>query len=193
LSSLELVAQLEGVGVLTSVGLQLDGEITPERAEAMGRLLGRAHSMLQFAIGDWMIEMLKRFGDDAYQMFEALGVSEEARQQYLRVSERVALERRRDALSWSHHREVARLDDIDQEVWLERAEANSWSKNEMYQAMKDELGPRATAELPPPAIVVHRIEEAAKRVAREAIVLDDDNYSIERKLLDELRASLGMT
>jgi putative SOS response-associated peptidase YedK len=39
--------------------------------------------------------------------------------------------RRREVLSWSHHREVAALPPAEQDEWLDRAEAEKWDRNDL--------------------------------------------------------------
>jgi len=134
----ELVAfsSLEQSGALTRVGLLLPVNITDSEYEALGFALGEAQRSIQFAIGDYILAGEHLFGQEAYQLQESLGISVEQRRQYVRVSERIPIGRRRVELTWSHHREVAAMDPADQDAWLEDAVTNGWNKQELASHMK---------------------------------------------------------
>lgn len=138
MTDLELTpfVSLEHSGALSRVGLRLPIDITRDQYEALGYALGEAHRAVQFAVGDYILEGEKLFGQDAYQLQESLGISEEQRRQWVRVAERIPLERRRPELTWAHHREVAAQEPDDQDAWLEQAVANNWTKGEMVAHMK---------------------------------------------------------
>lgn len=111
-------------------------DTTEGEYEALGFALGEFHRALQFACGDYILDGEKIFGERAYQLQESLGLSEEQRRQYVRVSERIPIERRRKELSWAHHREVAALEPAEQDRWLALAVENSWNKAELVAVMR---------------------------------------------------------
>jgi hypothetical protein len=91
--------------------------------EEIGKFIERSSESVQFWRGDWLNygentydQWSQYFGDDktAYQTL--------ANEKY--VSHRIAPERRRDTLTWSHHREVADLEPEEQEEMLSMAEKN---------------------------------------------------------------------
>jgi hypothetical protein len=55
------------------------------------------------------------------------------------------LSRRRDALSFQHHAEVAALPEAEQDLWLSRAKTDGWSRNELRRRLADRARPIATA------------------------------------------------
>jgi hypothetical protein len=70
--------------------------------------------------------------------------------------------RRRDTLSFQHHAEVAALDDPQQHLWLRRAEAGDWSRNELRRRLAAERNARTA----PAEQVCVRIEIAVEREHR---------------------------
>ncbi len=141
MSELAAFASLEHSGALTLVGLRLPVDTSTAEYEALGFALGGMHRAVQFAVGDYILDGERLFGQEAYQLQESLGISEEQRRQYVRVSERIPFERRRKELSWAHHREVAAMEPIEQDAWLEKAVLNQWNKNELVSHLRpnDEL------------------------------------------------------
>ena len=127
---------------LSAIGLRLlDPELSFERFTELCWTLGRFHEAVRFAIGDAIIAGEKLYGEEAFQAFEALNLSEEGRREYLRVSERVPRSRRRRDLSWSHHRAVAALEPTAQKQWLKRASEEGMSHHEMREALRNGIEP----------------------------------------------------
>lgn len=129
---------------LTSIGLKLrDPDLPFEDFEQLCWMLGRFHEAVRFAIGDAIIVGEEMYGAEAFQAFEALNLSEDARLEYMRVSRRVPFSRRRKGLSWSHHRAVASLEPPAQKEWLRRAADEGLS----HHALREEL--RESGAAPP--------------------------------------------
>ena len=84
-------------------------------------MLGRFHEAVRFALGDALNTGPELYGERAYQAFEQMQLSEDARMEYGRVARQVPYSRRRKGLSWSHHRAVAALEPAEQKEWLKRA------------------------------------------------------------------------
>jgi hypothetical protein len=140
---LALLAQLETAGALSSIGLNLnDPDITYERFEAIGFLLGRMHQSLRFAIGDWLNLGEHLFQDRMYQAAEALGMSPDGMREYLRVAEKVPRSIRRKELTWSHHRAVASLPPSEQKEWLRRASSEQLSHHQLRDVLRNGVEPR---------------------------------------------------
>lgn len=139
--AVSIAQDLEKEGLLTPTSLVLTHEVTRDQYEALGFWLGRMHDSMRWAIGDFLLAGERIFGHEAWDMQEALGISIDSKQQYMRVSEAVLPHIRNAKLSWSHHRTLAPLTETEQEVWLEKAEANGWTNREMQVALRAELGP----------------------------------------------------
>jgi hypothetical protein len=70
-------------------------------------------------------------------MSEVLGLSEEGRREFMRVSERVPRSTRRASLSWSHHRAVAALPPAEQKTWLKTAADQRLSHAALRDALRE--------------------------------------------------------
>lgn len=129
---------------LSAIGLRLsDPDLPFSRFEELCYMLGRFHEAVRFAIGDAILIGEKLYGEDAFQAFEALHLSEAGRQEYLRVSEKVPRSRRRKDLSWSHHRAVAALEPVAQKEWLKRAADEGMSHHALRDELRNGAEPRA--------------------------------------------------
>ena len=141
--SLALLSELEKAGAISVVGLHLSQPDLPYATfEALCLMLGKLHEAVRFAIGDAIILGEKLYKEQAYQAFELLNISERGRQEYVRVSERVARSTRRKELSWSHHRAVAALPPPEQKRWLREASEGNLSHHALRDALRDGNPPR---------------------------------------------------
>jgi len=140
--SLALLAELESAGAISVTGLHLsDPNLSYDRYEALCVLLGRMHEAVRFAIGDAIIMGEKLYREMAYQAIEEMGISEEARREYVRVAQQVPRSIRRPDLSWSHHRAVATMEPPDQKEWLKRAADNRMSHHTLREAIREGAPP----------------------------------------------------
>jgi len=175
--------RLRSDGILSPVGLNLAKmNITRDEYEVLGFVLGGMHETLKWAIGDYLIEGERRYGEEAYQLQEALGISEESRRQYVRVAEAIPMPRRHSELTWSHHRSVAALDPIEQDEWLRRAQSEGWSKADLDAHRK------------PESVKTQVVVEDVIRTANEVVdsaELNGEGYKIPSQPVDELREALG--
>lgn len=94
------------------------------------------------------------------------------------VSRRFPPEYRFASLSWSHHREVAKLEPDVAHGWLQDAEAEGWSVHRMREAIRESkrlAAPKQTEAVPKPWHIVH--QDAVREIAElfagqpDAIVL----------------------
>ena len=131
---------------LSAIGLKLrDPDLPFEDFCDLCWMLGRFHEAVRFAIGDALNSGPELYGEQAYQAFEQLQLSEAGMMEYARVARQVPFSRRRKGLSWSHHRAVASLEPPEQKEWLRRAA----DENLSHHALRDAL--RAEGVQPPAA------------------------------------------
>ena len=152
----ELLDQLAASGALRPNGLYLsDPDISYEELVAVGALLAVIRRKVQFAMGDWLLQMEARFPEQFSQAAEVLEISEGGLQEYIRVAKQVPRSVRREKLSWSHHRAVAALtkvnedgkidSDVNSQIeWLERAETENLSHHQLRAALRTEDPPDPT-------------------------------------------------
>ncbi len=142
------VASLVPEGVrLTATGLTITNPNMPyQQAESIGYVLGDMHKSIQFAMGDWLIYIETQYPERWSQMAEALGVSEEKKREYRRVSAAVPRSVRRKNVDWSHHRAVAPLEPAQQREWLKKVETERMSHHALRDALRPSNGVVATRE-----------------------------------------------
>ena len=183
------IASFEAAGNLSTIGFTLPTEISFEQFEQICALFGTAHESMRWAIGDLIRQGEMIFGDDAFQAFERMGISEAMRNQYVRVAERIPMERRHMGLSWSHHRAVSSLEPEEQDTWLRRAEESGWSKYDLEEHLREQ---RATSTT---AVRQHErrigIADAAEVVYREAQPAEE-GFLVPRDPMERLGAALGI-
>lgn len=125
-------------GALSTIGLKLDPDTPYKQFENICFVLGKMHEAVRFAIGDAIMQGEALYGEQAYQAFEQLNISEDAMKEYVRVSTRVPRSTRRASLSWSHHRAVASLEPPRQKEWLRRAADEGLSHHALREALREE-------------------------------------------------------
>jgi hypothetical protein len=135
---IELLAQLERAGAITSTSLVLPPETTWEQYEALAGMLGQLHRTAGWLIGDLLNFGEKVYGETYVQAAAATGLAEQTLMNYASVCSRIPRARRRPSLPFSVHAEVAYLEPDEQERWLSEAEQEGWTRSELRLAMKGE-------------------------------------------------------
>lgn len=117
-------------------GLVVNGDPTFEEWKKCGEFLKQAEKSVQFWIGDWLNYGEHRWGEMYTQAIEITGQEYKTVRNEKWVSSKIELSRRRDNLSFSHHAEVAQLEPEEQDYWLDKAEEEGLSRNELRKAIK---------------------------------------------------------
>jgi hypothetical protein len=87
-----------------------------------GRRLARIVRCSQWWLGDWVRYGTAEYGEKYTAAAKLTGYDVHSLRNMSYVASRFSeVSRRRDALSWSHHAEVAALSPFEQDRWLERA------------------------------------------------------------------------
>jgi hypothetical protein len=123
---------------------------------AVGRRLSHVSSRATWALGDWLLFGERAYGTRYRSAVEATNLDYQTLRNYAWVAGSFAPHRRRSELSFQHHAELAALPEIEQDLWLNRAVAERWSRNELrrrVRAHRTGADPDATR----PALVV-RVE-----------------------------------
>jgi hypothetical protein len=160
--------------LVTRVGLQIPQDLTYEGWERAGRRLTDVMDSSAWCLGDWVVHGEKHYADRYRRAVDAVGLEYQTIRNYAWVARRFERSRRRTALSFQHHAEVARLGDEEQELWLGRAEELKWSRNELRRNIK---AVRSGVGSPPEKVSLPRIEADHNRVERwrAAAECTDDN------------------
>jgi hypothetical protein len=173
------LATLRDEGLWTGTALRLPVQTSTEEAIEIGAFLGDLHDSMQWAIGDYILACETLFGHEAYQVIESLRISEESRNQYVRVAQAIPPERRRNELTWSHHRAVYVLPPEGADALLEQAVANSWSKSELeaYKRGDENLGWRVN---------IKALMEVAHAIVDDARPSDNGAWEVDGHLIQRL-------
>lgn len=113
------------------VGLSLDATPTRESWERFGAWIGRVSSGHQWLIGDWLLCGEREWGITHEIAEHVSGLAESTLRDCRYVAHRFENPRRRESLSFGHHREVAALPPAEADALLARAESESLSRNQL--------------------------------------------------------------
>ena len=92
---------------LTVWGLAMSGDSSPQQCEECGQALRQVEEARQWAIGDWLVDGKRHYGDGLYKRAaEITGLSESALQQFKSMTGRFQICLRKQGLSFQHHEEV---------------------------------------------------------------------------------------
>jgi hypothetical protein len=136
--ALELTGAREiAPGVRTlPVGLTFGEALTFDSWMALGERLAGVKGSLHWWIGDWLNFGEVRYGETYAQALGTTGFDYQTLRDDKYISGRFPLSRRRDDLSFAHHREVASLPEVQADAWLEAAHQRGLSAKQLREAIK---------------------------------------------------------
>jgi len=88
-------------------------------------------------LGYMLLEGERRFGEDAACVLDPDQFHEVTYRKARYICSRFPPERVRHGLSFSHHEAVAKFDTEEQDMWLDRATENNWTRDELRQQLRD--------------------------------------------------------
>lgn len=134
----------------TKVGLQIPRGMAYDEWERAGRQLADVVDSSSWWLGDWLVYGKDHYTDRYQRGIRAVGLSYQTLRNYAWVSRRFDLTRRRAALSFQHHAELASMPVEEQDRWLDRAEQRQWTTKQLRGALRaarqSEQQPCAAAE-----------------------------------------------
>jgi hypothetical protein len=126
---------------LTVNGLHIGGQPSFAASCSVLETLRVAERASGFAIGDGVLYLEKRFGEQAAQYIDSENFNEGTLKTYRWLAESIPIGRRRmDRLGIRHHLAVAGLPPAKQSEWLNKAadsEDDPWTVQRFEQALKD--------------------------------------------------------
>jgi hypothetical protein len=135
--AIELLQNLEEAGALTETALLLtDPNLPFDRYEALGHYLGRMNRSCSFWIGDWLNFGEHIYGETMAQAAEGTGLAPQTLANRMSVCRHIPPERRRAALAFGVHAEVAYLEPKERDAWLDRAEEGQWTRAKLREEMR---------------------------------------------------------
>lgn len=127
-------------------GLQLPRQLPFDKWLSIGRDLAVTASSSAWCLGDWLNYGKSCFEGRYRSAIEQSSLEYKTLRNYAWVARRFALHRRRESLSFGHHAEIAALSEPEQEFWLRKAEALSWSRNDLRREVQVSLRERERQE-----------------------------------------------
>jgi hypothetical protein len=123
---------------VTLKGLQMLPGMRFEAWVTLGGRIGGIANSCAWCLGDWLVYGEQTFGKRYKTALATTSLDYQTLRNYAWVARRFEMSRRRDALSFQHHAEVAALPEPDQDLWLLRAERSGWSRNELRRRLSAE-------------------------------------------------------
>lgn len=130
-----------GLFAIADEGLIIPEVFTFEEWAMAGAQFLKLNNRCPWALGDWLNCGEDEFGEKYSQGLEMTEYSYNTLKSYAWVCRQVGPEQRRiDELDFSHHRLVAKMDEAEQDFWLQKAIDNTWSVKTMEQEIKATMG-----------------------------------------------------
>lgn len=120
----------------TPTALVFTAEPSYEEWDWMGKQLQHTYQCFGWWIGDWLLGGEALFGDRYLQAIHLTGNALQTLRNKQWVCRKIPPKRRRADLSFSHHAAVAGKDEKEQEHWLDMAEREDWTCEELRDAIK---------------------------------------------------------
>ena len=123
---------------LHSTGLHIPADLELDKWASIGEKLAQIGTGVQWALGDWWA-----YGNHTYGERKAVAVAKKIPYEFgtlmnfAWIARSFETSRRREALSFSHHGEVAKLKPADQTKMLNRAVERKWSVSALRKALRD--------------------------------------------------------
>lgn len=125
-----------GQVLTTKVALQIPAAMTYEDWEQAGRQLSGIVDSSSWWLGDWLVYGKDHYTDRYQRGIRTAGLQYQTLRNYAWVARRFPTGRRRAALTFQHHAEIASLPVDEQEIWLDRAEQNTWTTKQLRTALR---------------------------------------------------------
>ncbi len=192
-TTLGSLALLEQAKYINGLALDLPDDIEYDAYEALGMALAQHHRKIAWLIGDWIV-----YGENRWQREQIYAQAQSwtkltkgTLDNYASTARRVAPTERHPTQPFSVHMDIAKLSPLEQREWLEKADLNDWSREEL----RENLAALGLREERPrdltPALGSLDVVESARDLVRSAKPVGDD-YVVRRASFIQLRAALEM-
>lgn len=118
---------------LTPTGLAISGNPSFDDWEVVGKQLRYMERVIHWAIGDWLNYGERRWGEMYAQALDTFDYAQSTMATDKYVAGKIETSRRRENLTFSHHREVAPLSSNKQDKILDMAEQGELSTRQVRQ------------------------------------------------------------
>jgi hypothetical protein len=107
-----------------------------DRWVEIGSYLSSIVSSSAWCLGDWLVYGEAAFSGRYRDAIELTSLDYQTLRNHAWVARRFPLDFRRDALSFTHHAEVAALSEPERDFWLRKAEEYGWSAKRLRREVK---------------------------------------------------------
>ncbi|MFF3941616.1 LmbU family transcriptional regulator [Streptomyces phaeofaciens] len=118
------------------MGLQIPTGMAYDEWERSGRQLAGVLDSSSWWLGDWLVYGKDHYTDRYQRGIRSVGLSYQTLRNYAWVARRFGHARRRPALSFQHHAELASMPVEEQNFWLDRAEERQWTTKQLRGALR---------------------------------------------------------
>ncbi|MFD0339967.1 LmbU family transcriptional regulator [Streptomyces sp. NPDC127117] len=116
--------------------LTLPARMKIDEWKRVGEKLSLFADSSKWWLGDWLVYGQNRYPERYRMAVEETSLEYQTLRNYAWIARKFDAARRRESLSLQHHIEVAGLEEREQDIWLNRAEQNNWSRNELRRSLK---------------------------------------------------------
>lgn len=134
------------IGEVSAVGWHGPANMDFDEWMRVGNTLQQVGNSINWWVGDWLNYGEKRYGETYAQAVEITGWEAERLMNAKWVASAIQTSLRKENLSWSAHKEVAKLPHEEQRFWLNKASIEGMKVRELRDAIRQ-------SQLPPPAPV----------------------------------------
>jgi hypothetical protein len=171
----------------TRTALFLRTELSYDDWREVGERLLTVADSSAWWVGDWLLFGQRTYADRYEIALARTGFDYQTLRNYAWVASRFEPSRRRGSLSFSHHAEVAALEEDEQDAWLRRALVKGWSRNTLRNELRNQLGGSRVA-----ARTAIRLQVPPQRRALWEAAAEASGYELDAWIevnLDEAAAS----
>lgn len=126
-----------GQVLMTGVSLEIPAHLSFEDWERAGHKISGLIDSSAWWLGDWLVYGKTNYADRYQHAVRAVGLRYQTLRNYAWVARRFNIGRRRAALTFQHHAEVASLPVEEQEKLLTQAELETWTTKQLRIAARD--------------------------------------------------------
>ncbi|MFF2331555.1 MULTISPECIES: LmbU family transcriptional regulator [unclassified Streptomyces] len=159
-------------------GLTLPADLPLDSWRHLGEHISQISNASAWWLGDWLVFGHDKYPDRYKRAMVDTSLDYGTLRNYAWIARRFEPARRREALSFQHHVEVAALPEKEQEHWLDFAEKFSWSRNELRKQLRASYAddqpaldenPEINLRLRVAKDQIERWEKAAQRVGTDLV------------------------
>lgn len=196
-------------GAITETSLEIAGDVSFDRWEALGAYFGRVKKGLDWWIGDWMLFGESTYGEDSAQAVESTtaerydvveattGIAHQTLKNLVWICRSVPPSRRRAELPVAVHAEVAKLEPEEQKMWLGRCVDGGWSRSRLREEIRaggdGDGGGDGGGRGPESLTHAEALEVAARVVWQTGQPAEDGATIVPAESWAQLGAALGET